>query len=162
MPSVRIVWLSIVLSLAGCATAPSTRLPSAPPLEAQAAVRQRIVKVAEGLLGAPYLPGGEDPTGMDCSGLVQYTYYRAGLRVPRTAAAQFQEGQRLRSARPGDLLFFNTRGGGVSHVGIYVGNRQMVHVSSSSRQVRKVSLDQRYWRERLVGGVTYLPCTAAC
>lgn len=119
--------------------------------------RQRILTAAEQLLGAPYRLGGESPAGVDCSGLVQYAYSHAGIRVPRTAAQQFQNGRPQRKILPGDLLFFRTDGtGAVSHVGIYIGKGQMIHASSGSGRVRKVSLKQRYWQQRLVGGATYL------
>ena len=62
-----------------------------------------------------------------------------------------------RQVLPGDLLFFRTDASGdISHVGIYAGQGQMIHASSSSGQVRKVSLGQRYWQQRMVGGATFL------
>jgi cell wall-associated NlpC family hydrolase len=136
--------------LGGCATPPPLRDP-------HATVRQRILNAAERLIGTPYIPGGESPDGVDCSGLVQYAYQQAGIRTPRSAMAQFQAGQRQDRVLPGDLLFFRTDASGqISHVGIYAGQGQMIHTSSGSQQVRKVSLNQRYWRQRMVGGVTFL------
>ncbi len=139
--------------LGGCATPPvSTRdHPHA------SAARQRILGAAERLLGTPYVLGGESPGGVDCSGLVQYAYLQAGIRVPRTTTAQFRAGRPQRKVLPGDLLFFRTDAtGAVSHVGIYAGKGRMIHASSGSGQVRKVDLNQRYWQRRLVGGATYL------
>ena len=117
------------------------------------------MNVAENLLGVPYVAGGETPAkGMDCSGLVYYAYRQAGLLVPRTAAQQYAAGRRPQRVMPADLLFFNTRKGpGVSHVGIYAGNGQMIHVSSGSGQVRKVSLDLPYWQAHWLGSASYLP-----
>jgi cell wall-associated NlpC family hydrolase len=113
-----------------------------------AARRQRILGTAERLIGTPYVLGGESPSGVDCSGLVQYAYLQAGIRLPRTAMPeQFQSGRPQRKVLPGDLLFFRTGNDGmVSHVGIYAGKGQMIHASSGSGQVRKVSLNRRYWR----------------
>ena len=106
--------------------------------------------------------GGESPGGVDCSGLVQYAYLQAGIRLPRTAIEQFQSGRPQRKILPGDLLFFRTGNDGmVSHVGIYAGKGQMIHASSGSGQVRKVSLNRRYWRQRLVGGATFLGGTTS-
>ncbi|MCP5196834.1 MAG: C40 family peptidase [Gammaproteobacteria bacterium] len=138
--------------LGGCAT------PLDSPLhDPHAAARQRILATAEQLIGTPYVLGGESPTGVDCSGLVQYAYLQAGIPLPRTSMQQFQAAQPQRRVLPGDLLFFRTgRSSEVSHVGIYAGNGQMIHASSSSRQVRKVKLNQRYWRQRMVGGATFL------
>jgi len=139
------------LGLSGCATPPtSSRDP-------HAVTRQRILGVAERMIGTPYVLGGESPGGVDCSGLVQYAYRQAGLRVPRTTAAQFQAGRLQRQVLPGDLLFFRTDGSGrVSHVGIYAGGGQMIHASSGSGRVRKVSLGQPYWRRHMAGGATFL------
>lgn len=143
--------LAVLFELSGCATPPtSSRDP-------HATTRQRILGVAERMVGTPYVLGGESPSGVDCSGLVQYAYQQVGIRVPRTTVAQFQAGRSQRQVLPGDLLFFRTDGSGrVSHVGIYVGRGQMIHASSGSRRVRKVSLRQPYWRQRMAGGATFL------
>ena len=151
----RFLTLTVLLAnwfwLGGCAT------PAVSSRDPHASARQRIVSAAERLVGTPYLLGGESPTGVDCSGLVQYAYLQAGIRVPRTAADQFQGGRPQRQVLPGDLLFFRTDGGRqISHVGIYAGGGQMIHASSGSGRVRKVSLRQPYWRQHLVGGATYL------
>ena len=159
-PVARVLALSSLLVgllwLSGCA---SSSHPSATASSRgdHAGARQRILASAERLIGTPYRLGGESPEGVDCSGLVQFTYSRAGIRVPRTAAQQFESGRPQPKVLPGDLLFFRTDGtGAVSHVGIYAGKGQMIHASSSGGQVRKVSLNQRYWRQHLVGGATYL------
>jgi cell wall-associated NlpC family hydrolase len=143
--------LAALLWLGGCAT------PTAPGRDPHATARQRILSAAERLIGTPYVLGGESPGGVDCSGLVQYAYRQAGIRVPRTTADQFRAGRLQRRVLPGDLLFFRTDArGGISHVGIYAGSGQMIHASSGSRRVRKVSLRQPYWRQRMAGGVTFL------
>ena len=142
--------------LGGCATplAPADRV-------THTAVRQRILGAAERLIGTPYVLGGESPGGVDCSGLVQYAYVQAGIRLPRTTIEQFRLGRPQRRVLPGDLLFFRTGNSAmVSHVGIYAGRGQMIHASSGSSQVRKVNLNQRYWQQRLVGGATFLGGTA--
>ena len=145
--------LAGLLGLGGCATPP----PSPSPRDPHATARQRILGVAARMVGTPYVLGGESPDGVDCSGLVQYTYRQAGIRVPRTTVEQFRAGQSQRQVLPGDLLFFRTDASGdISHVGIYAGQGQMIHASSSGGQVRKVSLNQRYWQQRMVGGATFL------
>ncbi len=147
-----VLWLTTsLLWLSGCAT-PSTALH-----DPHTAIRQRILNTAEQMVGTPYVLGGESPDGVDCSGLVQYAYQQAGIRVPRTAAEQFQAGRFQRQVLPGDLLFFRTAGdSAISHVGIYVGQGQMIHASSGSGRVRKVRLNRRYWQQRMVGGTTFL------
>lgn len=146
------LWLIVgLLWLSGCAT------PPAPSHDPHTVARQRILAAAERLLGTPYVLGGESPDGVDCSGLVQYAYQQAGIRVPRTTAQQFQAGRFQRQVLPGDLLFFRTGADSeISHVGIYAGKGQMIHASSGSGQVRKVWLNQRYWQQRMVGGITFL------
>ncbi len=135
--------------LGGCATPPTGT-------GDQAAARQRILDAAERLIGTPYLLGGESPGGMDCSGLVQYAYGRAGVRVPRTTAAQLRAGRPQRQVLPGDLLFFHAGDGSVSHVGIYAGKGRMIHASSGTGRVIKTDLNQRYWQQHLIGGATFL------
>ncbi|QQS55737.1 MAG: C40 family peptidase [Candidatus Competibacteraceae bacterium] len=154
-------FLALLLSglfwLGGCAA------PSAPARgDSYTAARQRILGTAEQLIGTPYVLGGESPGGVDCSGLVQYAYLQAGIRLPRTAMEQFRSARPQRKVLPGDLLFFRTGNNGrVSHVGIYAGKGQMIHASSGSGRVRKVSLNRRYWRQRLVGGATFLGGTTS-
>lgn len=149
--SVALWLLACLLWLGGCATPPTSSH------DPHTVARQRILGIAERLVGTPYVLGGESPDGVDCSGLVQYAYRQAGIRVPRTTVEQFQAGQFQRQVLPGDLLFFRTDASGdISHVGIYAGQGQMIHASSSSGQVRKVSLGQRYWQQRMVGGATFL------
>lgn len=155
IPGSRYILIALLLAglawLSGCATPQASHDPHTN------AARQRILAAAERLVGVPYVLGGESPSGVDCSGLVQYAYQQAGIRVPRTTMQQFQAGRPQRQVLPGDLLFFRTDNSGVvSHVGIYAGSGQMIHASSGSRQVHKVKLNQRYWQQRLVGGATFL------
>lgn len=139
--------------LGGCAT--PTAMTSIP--RDQAAPRQRILAEAERLIGVRYVLGGESPNGVDCSGLVQYAYSRAGIRLPRTAAQQFRAGRLQTKVLPGDLLFFHGGNkGAVTHVGIYAGKGQMIHASSSTGAVIKTNLNQRYWKKHMVGGATFL------
>jgi cell wall-associated NlpC family hydrolase len=157
----RTCWLLVLLSLAGCATQPRSDLESFHD-DPSFATRQRILSIAESLLGASYLPGGATSAGMDCSALVQYAYRQAGIPVPRTADQLYRAAYHPERILPGDLLFFSTKDAGASHVGIYAGNGQMIHVSSSSGQVRKVSINLPYWRERFLGSASFLNCAGHC
>jgi cell wall-associated NlpC family hydrolase len=157
----RKIWLPLLLFLAGCATQPRFDLDGFHD-DSSFATRQRILSAAESLVGTPYLPGGETPAGMDCSGLVQYTYHQAGVQVPRTTDQLYQAGYHRERIIPGDLLFFRTTGWGIAHVGIYAGNGQMIHVSASSAQVRKVSVHLPYWQERFLGSASFLNCPGQC
>lgn len=93
---------------------------------------QAVVKTAMALEGTPYVWGGAQPGGFDCSGLVQYVYGQLGVKMPRTSENQAKVGaavSSLNSAKPGDLLFFAGSDGTAAapgHVGIYVGNGEMI------------------------------------
>jgi cell wall-associated NlpC family hydrolase len=88
----------------------------------------QIVNIARGLLGIPYVYGGESLSGFDCSGFTQYVYRKAGISIPRTASAQQAAAARVSNPQPGDLVFF---GYPAWHVGIYVGNGMMIDSAHS-------------------------------
>ena len=106
------------------------------------------------LLGTPYRYGGSDPRGFDCSGLVQYSYRQAGVTLPRTSQDIFRQSQLIKPShrQPGDLVFFAISKGKISHVGIYSGSNQFIHSPSSGKGVSYASLDNPYWKSRLIGG----------
>lgn len=111
--------------------------------------RNRIVSEAKKYLGVPYAWGGITPIGFDCSGYVQYVLQQCGITVPRTTELQVRVGNYISKAslRPGDLVFLqNTYRTGVSHVGIYIGNNQMIH-ASSSKGVTISNLTSNYYME---------------
>jgi cell wall-associated NlpC family hydrolase len=115
------------------------------------AIASSLTRSAMRFIGVPYVFGGTHPSGFDCSGYVQHVYGMNGVRLPRTADAQFDAGRKI-SAKivPGDLVFFHTYAPGVSHVGIYLGNSKFIH-ASASRGVAVSSLHDRYWAPRYVG-----------
>jgi len=122
-------------------------------LEAQRAQRgEQIVQAATAYRGSPYRRGGLSSRGIDCSGLVVRAMAAQGMNVPHHAASLYRMGTRVtyEELQPGDLVFFNTNGKGVSHVGIWVGNHQFIHASSSGRGV-VVDRMQGYYSRRLVG-----------
>lgn len=110
-------------------------------------VRMRVVFTAMQQVGVPYRWGGSTPAGFDCSGLVQYAYQYAGLRLPRTAAEQLTSTTpvTLENAAPGDLLFFRD-GGRTSHVAIYIGEGRFVHAPRGGKTVSLDTFDNTYWR----------------
>ncbi|MFI1725781.1 NlpC/P60 family protein [Streptomyces sp. NPDC020489] len=99
------------------------------------------VSYAYSKLGSPYVWGATGPDAFDCSGLVQAAYRSAGISLPRTTYAQIGAGRRVSRSelQPGDLVFFYSA---ISHVGIYVGNGQMVHAPNPSAPVRVAPLDE--------------------
>lgn len=116
----------------------------------------RVVTRAHQLIGRPYRRGGSSVTsGFDCSGLLVYLFRtEAGIKLPRTTGEMIQgSGSRVgRSAlKPGDVVFFNHNGrGNTSHVGLYVGNGQLIHALSSGERIRLDSLANRYWQRSYI------------
>ena len=112
------------------------------------AAASQVVSLATQLEGTPYVWGGTTTAGFDCSGLVQYVYHQAGVNLPRTSQEQATVGAPVASlaqAQPGDLLFFAGSDGTASspgHVGIYVGNGQMIDAPYTGTVVQQQSLAQ--------------------
>ncbi|MBT4503290.1 MAG: C40 family peptidase [Gemmatimonadetes bacterium] len=105
---------------------------------------------------APYLYGGENRFGVDCSALVQGVFAQLGVGLPRTAQEQFDSHLGvyvgLGDLRPGDLVFFHTRTHPfISHVGIYLGKDEFLHAPRSGRRV-EIALLRGFYRKRFVAG----------
>jgi cell wall-associated NlpC family hydrolase len=117
------------------------------------------VEVARHQKGDEYRYGASGPRRFDCSGLVQFSYGRAGLQLPRSSGEQASVARRIkrRAMRPGDLMFFHTRRGRVYHVAIFTGwtrhhRRRMVHAASPGTRVRtSVPWTQRWYPGTLRG-----------
>lgn len=112
-----------------------------------------IARTALALRGIPYRLGGTDTRGFDCSGLVQYVFALHGLGLPRVVRDQYRHGAsvKLDQLAPGDLVFFETQGSEVSHVGIALGGDQFVHAPNARGQVRINRLTSGYWAEHVIG-----------
>lgn len=154
MLKIRLAVFSILtgLLIVGCSGTPTRNQDTH--TQASANANARAANVALRFIGKPYRYGGESPaTGFDCSGLVQYSYGRAGVDVPRTTGEQWREGQPVARTqiKKGDLLFFNQEGKRSSHVAIYVGNDSFVHAPSSGKRVRRDRLRDPYWRKHFAG-----------
>ncbi|MCX7715685.1 MAG: SH3 domain-containing protein [Clostridia bacterium] len=103
---------------------------------------QALVSQAEKYIGVKYVYGGSSPSGFDCSGLVQYACRQVGISVGRSSRDQFNDGVPVSrdDLQPGDLVFF-AKNGSISHVGIYVGNGQMIHAPQTGKTVTYTSID---------------------
>ncbi len=111
------------------------------------------------LLGAPYVWGGSNPNGFDCSGYVWYVAKQAGKSISRGMLGEFNSGAHPSrdELKPGDLVFFqNTYSAGLSHNGIYIGNNQFVHAADEAAGVTISSLGTGYWSSHWFGA-TRLP-----
>lgn len=122
-----------------------------------------IARAALALRGIPYRLGGADTRGFDCSGLVQYVFALHGLGLPRVVRDQVRYGASvpLDALEPGDLVFFETGGSEVSHVGIAIGGDQFVHAPNSRGVVRVNRLTAGYWGDRAVTARRLTPSPAA-
>jgi cell wall-associated NlpC family hydrolase len=104
--------------------------------------------------GVRYRTGGNTKSGVDCSGFTVAIYAAVyGIALPRVSRDQYRTSRKISTTelQEGDLVFFNTRGSGVSHVGIYLGNNRFIH-ASVSRGVMVSSLFEPYYLQRFVGG----------
>ena len=118
-----------------------------------------IVRTALAVLGTPYEWGGSAENGFDCSGLIQYAYASHGIRLPRTSRDQATSGAIvtpvIEALQPGDILLFAARpGGGVTHVGMYVGEQTFIHSSNTGVRLSRLEAqdaDGAWWVARWVG-----------
>jgi len=159
----RVSLLSLALALLGCASTPRDRSQDtrhergeavASESPALAAFGDEIALRAIAQVGKPYLYGGADLNGFDCSGLVFFIHRDLGVTVPRTAAAQYAASRpvNVRRLEPGDLLFFRTtKRKRVTHVAIYAGDGRFVHAPQSGRTIELHELSDDYYGPRLVG-----------
>lgn len=146
----------------------STALLVTAPIQAEETLSDSVTAKAKPLLkafsmiGTPYKFGSNNPEkGLDCSGFVKYIYKEtADVSLPRSAKDMSKEGRAVarEELEPGDLVFFNTRKQPNSHVGIYAGNGEFVHASSTrTKQVTVSRMDQKYWASRFDGARRVLP-----
>ena len=114
---------------------------------------QAIVNTARAQLGKPYVWGAEGPNTFDCSGLVYYVYGQNGVKMPRSSREQANVGTTVSQSQlqPGDLIFSSTDGSGkVTHVGIYIGNGQMIHAPQEGDVVKVTNANSSYWQKTFV------------
>lgn len=132
-------------------------------LTSSASSNSDIVATAKQYLGTGYVYGGASPSGFDCSGYTVYVYSQHGYSLPHSATSQWQSGIGTRvysisALQVGDLVFFNdpsrNAGKACSHAGIYIGDGQFIHSSSSrSGGVIISSLTSGYYNTYFVGGI---------
>ena len=115
-----------------------------------------VIAYAKTLLGKPYVWGAQGPNSFDCSGFTYYVFKnKAGIVLPRTSSAQSKYGTYVSKSnlKAGDLVFFDTNGandGNVSHVGMYIGNGQMIHASYGQKKIVIANFDDSYYQKAYV------------
>ena len=152
----RLALILVLALLASCSTVPPPRPAPVSTRPLTTSSNSDLAFRALGLVGTPYRSAGSDPSvGFDCSGFVVYVYRDVlGIPLPRTTSSQSQldlRAPRRSALKTGDLVFFDTGGSGISHVGIYVGEGRFVHAPNHGGRVRLDHLDDRYWKERYRG-----------
>ena len=132
-------FLNLILSLVICNCC----------LFAATSKRDLFIQCAKAYMGVPYVLGGTSRSGMDCSGFVYVAARDAGISLPRTAAEMYSVATRISDSerKAGDLVFFKA-GSSVSHVGIYLGNNQMLNAASDGPHTGVVisKLTEPYWQ----------------
>lgn len=121
---------------------------------AQLSRANRIANDALNYRGAPYVWGGNGRGGVfDCSGFTQYLYARRGVKLPHSAKMQYAMGHPVGrdELQSGDLIFFNTERGPLTHVGMYLGNGKFIHAANPRRGVTTSRIQEAYYAKRFAG-----------
>ena len=117
-----------------------------------------IERNAKSFLGTPYVWGATGPSTFDCSGFTQWVFRDAGIKIPRVSRDQAKVGKYVRyeNLQRGDMVFFDTkkrRTGIVSHVGIYLGDGNFIHASSSGKKVVIYNFNKKnFYKKRFLWG----------
>jgi cell wall-associated NlpC family hydrolase len=121
--------------------------------EASTLTAEQLQTTAKQFIGVKYSYGGTTTAGFDCSGYVRHVYNKVGVSLPRTSKSMYGTGSAVKKSnlKAGDLVFFNTSGKGISHVGIYIGSNKFIH-SMTGKGVTITDInDKWYWGSRYVG-----------
>ncbi len=130
---------------------------TAPAANNYSSARQKIVNAAVAQLGKPYAYNRNGPYSFDCSGLTQYVYKICGYSIERSPSKQLKSlGVSVSKANllPGDLVFFRDSrygSGAATHVGIYVGNGQMIHAPNRGQNVKYTTINSGYYNTYYIG-----------
>jgi LysM repeat protein len=143
-----LIYVGQKLKVSGKKTTTETTPPQQTPVPTGSSVAEKMISVGKSVLGTPYVWGGSSKSGFDCSGFIYYTANQAGYKIGRySAAGYYDRSYYVNNPKPGDLVFFeNTYKKGISHVGIYLGNNQFIH-ASSSKGVTISDLKNPYWTQ---------------
>lgn len=129
-----------LMAAVGCGHTPAENSPSA--------LGSRAADQALTMVGKPYRYGGNTPAGFDCSGLVQYSYGRVGVKLPHGTRNLHRVSQLIsrHDLKRGDLVFFTQENRKSSHVALYIGGERFVHSPSGGKRVYVAGFDDPYWQ----------------
>jgi len=129
----------------------SEQVTNAPAESAATADASNLIAIAHQYLGAPYVYAGKTPSGFDCSGYVSYVFKQVGkLNSYYSTSGLYSIAQKVSTPQVGDLVFFSgTYRAGISHVGIYIGNNQMINASGNRVQINNIY--DSYWGKHFTG-----------
>ena len=121
--------------------------------EASTISSEELTTKSKEFIGVKYRYGGTSTAGFDCSGYVRHVFSQLGVSLPRTSASMYDTGTAIDKSdlAVGDLVFFNTSGRGVSHVGIYIGENKFIHSMTGTGVTVTDINDKWYWGSRYVG-----------
>ena len=122
-------------------------------MEVESLPSKQLLDAVDEWYGVRYRSGGNTHSGVDCSGFTLAVYTAVyGMAIPRVSREQYRISRKISTTelKEGDLVFFNTTGRGVSHVGVYLGNNKFIH-ASVSRGVMVNDLFESYYLKRFVG-----------
>ena len=141
------------LNLGGNSSSVSAGRPPVMPVSRNSGNSNTIRAAASRYLNIRYMLGGTGAGGIDCSGFTRAVLQQLGVSLPRTARAQYGVGNTVSRSnlQSGDLVFFNTMGRGVSHVGVYLGNGQFANANSYNGRTVIEAMTTTYWATRYIG-----------
>lgn len=154
--------ITFVLSLVAFPACASTKKMS---VKESIAARQKLIDYSKKFLGCSYSSGGIGPKSFDCSGFVfSMSRESIGLQLPRSSPAIYSFTDKITDTEleAGDLVFFKTTSSGkISHVGIYLGNKEFIHSASDGPETGIIisTLTKGYWKNHYVGAGRILPKT---
>jgi cell wall-associated NlpC family hydrolase len=136
--------VTLLIGLIGSMLTPAP--PASAAVSMAAARRTQALHEAASLKGRPYHYGATGPRAFDCSGYTRYVMAHVGKHLPRTSRQQYAASRKIArgAARPGDLVFFKSRGR-VTHVALYAGGHQVWHAPHSGARVRKERIWTGHW-----------------